>query len=575
MEKDETLAFCRADGTALVNDSSSSGSEMGTARLASGSMAAEVETSLLPNITNAGINRSTGPTSLLTTPVSPATRLISKPNRRRPVLIVTVVIAAIAATVSAFAVRSYLSTSPRKSIESIAVLPFENKSGNADSDYLSDGVAESLIYKLSQLPNLRVSPRSSVFRYRGKDLDVEQVGAELGVDAVMSGRLTQRGDDLTISVDLVDVRNKKTLWGEHYERKISDLLVTQREIATTITEKLQLKLSGESAEKLAKKYTDNSEAYELFLRGQFHYGKRTKDELLQSIEFYQQAIKLDPNFALAYVGMARSYNVMPSFAFMSPKEAMPKAKAASERALQIDPNLAEAHAALANVLSLFEWDWAGTDREFKRAMELDPNVAEIHNRYGRSYLMPLGRMEEATAELKRALELEPISAPIGSNLVVIYLRSRKNNLALQQAKTMSAIEPNHPAIRSWLSYAYNANGMYAETIALNEKVLQSDPRDQDALSAIGFAYAKSGRRRDAEAVISKVNDIARSQYVSHYNMASIYGALGEKDKSLAELEKAFDERDRLCVESKYDFLMDPIREDPRFVALLKRLNLPE
>jgi len=462
-----------------------------------------------------------------------------------------------------------------KQISSIAVLPFENKSGNADSDYLSDGVAESLIYKLSQLPDLRVSPRSSVFRYKGQEIDVEKVGAELGVDAVMSGRMVQRGDNFTISVDLVDVRNKKTIWGEQYERKMSDLLATQKEIATTITEKLQLKLSGESAQKLAKKYTDNNEAYEVFLRGQFHYAKRTKDGLLQSIEFYEQAIKLDPNFALAYVGMARSYNVMPSFAFMSPKEAMPRAKSAAERALQIDPNLAEAHGALANALALFDWDWAEAEREFKRATALDPNVAEIHNRYGRSYLMPSGRFDEAIAELKRAGELEPISPSIGANLVVIYLRARKNDLALAHAKKMSSLDPNHPAVRSWLSWAYNANGLYAETIALNEKVLQLDPGDQDALNAIGFAYVKAGRRRDAEAVISKLNDIAKSQYVSHYNMAGIYGVLGEHEKAIAELEKAFDDRDRLCVEAKYDFLMDPVREDPRFVSLLKGLNLPK
>jgi Flp pilus assembly protein TadD len=189
--------------------------------------------------------------------------------------------------------------------------------------------------------------------------------------------------------------------------------------------------------------------------------------------------------------------------------------------LQIDPDLAEAHGALANVLALFDWDWAESEREFKRATELDPNVAEIHNRYGRSYLMPLGRFDEAIAELKRALELEPISAPIGSNLVVIYMRARKNDLALEHAKKMSSLEPNHPAVRSWLSSAYNANGLYSETIALNEKILQIDPGDQDALSAIGVAYAKAGRRGDAEAVINKINDIAKSQYVSHYGLVGI------------------------------------------------------
>jgi len=455
------------------------------------------------------------------------------------------------------------------------VLPFENKSGNADSDYLSDGVAESLIYKLSQLPNLKVSPRSSVFRYKGKEIDAEKIGAELGVDAVMSGRIVQRGENLTISVDLVDVRNKRTLWGEQYERKMSDLLATQKEIASAITEKLQLKLSGESEQKLAKKYTDNNEAYQLFLRGQFHYGKRTKDELLQSIEAYQQAIKLDPNFALAYVGVARSYNVMPSYPFMSPKEAMPQAKAAAERALQIDPNLAEAHGALANVLALFDWNWAGAEREFKRAIELDPNVAEIHNRYGRSYLIPLGQFDEAASELKRALELEPMSMPIGGNLTAVYLRAGKNDLALDQAKKTSALEPNHPSARSWLGSAYNSNGLYAEAISLSENILQTNPTDQDALAAVGFAYAKTGRRDDAEAVIGKLNNIGKARYVSHYYLAGIFAALGEQDKAFAELEKAFDDHDRLCVEMKFDFFMDPVHSDARFKEMLKRLNLPE
>lgn len=469
----------------------------------------------------------------------------------------------------------YIAGKTERAIESIAVLPFENKSGNADSDYLSDGVAESLIYKLSQLADLRVSPRSSVFRYKGKDIDAEKIGAELGVDAVMSGRIIQRGDNLTISVDLVDVRNKKTLWGEQYERKMSDLLATQKEIATTITEKLRMKLSGEGEQKLAKKYTDNNEAYQLYLRGQFHYAKRTKDGLLQSIEFYRQAIKLDPNFALAYVGVARSFNVMPSFAYMSPKEAMPQAKAAAERAVQIDPNLAEAHGALANVLALFDQNWPEAEREFKRAIDLDPNVAEIHNRYGRSYLLPLGRFDEAASELKRALELEPLSMTIGGNLTAVYLRAGKKDLALEQAKKTSALEPNHPIARVWLSWAYIASGMYNEAISLGENTLETNPTDQDALVTVGSGYAKLGRRGDAENVINKLNDLAKSQYVSHYYLAILYASLGDKDRAIAELEKAFDERDRFCIEMKFDFFMDPVRDDPRFGEMLKRLNLPE
>ena len=469
----------------------------------------------------------------------------------------------------------YFKSSSSGQINSIAVLPFENKSGNADSDYLSDGVAESLIYKLSQLPNLKVSPRSSVFRYKGKEIDVEKIGDELGVDAVMSGRIIQRGDNLTISVDLVDVRNKKSLWGEQYERKMSDLLATQREIASAITQKLQLKLSGEAEQKLAKKSTDNSEAYQLFLKGQFLYDKRTKDSLQQSIDAYQAAIKLDPNYARAYVGISRSYTVMPSYGFLSPNEAMPKSKAAVERALQIDPNLAEAHGALANILALYDWNWAESEREFKRAIELDPDVAEIHNRYSRSFLSPLGRFDESIVEIKRAVELEPLSIPIGANLVALYMRARKFDLALEQAKKVSALDPNHPSARTWLGSVYNSTGMYAEAISLNESILQANPTDQDALVLVAFAYAKSGRRNDAAAVIGKLNDIGKSQYVPHYSLGIIYGLLGEKDRAFAELEKALDDRDRGCNEMNVDFYMYPLRDDPRFKELLKRLNLPE
>jgi tetratricopeptide (TPR) repeat protein len=253
---------------------------------------------------------------------------------------------------------------------------------------------------------------------------------------------------------------------------------------------------------------------------------------------------------------------------------MPKAIAAAKQALQFDPNLAEAHGALANILALYDWNWAESEREFKRALELDPNVAEIHNRYSRAFLSPLGRFDESAAEIKRALELEPLSIPIGANASTFYLRVRKYDLALEQAQKTSALDPNHPAVRAWLGNAYNASGMYAEAIAHGENILQTNPTDQDALVIVGFAYAKTGRSNDARAVIGRFNDIGKSQFVSHYYLAIIYGALGEKDKALAELEKALDDRDRGCNEMNVDLFMDPIRDEPRFRELLKRLNLP-
>ncbi|MCA1623974.1 MAG: protein kinase, partial [Acidobacteria bacterium] len=293
-------------------------------------------------------------------------------------------------------------------IESIAVLPFQNRSADADTEYLSDGLAESLIYRLSQLPALKVSPTSSVFRYKGKEMDARRVAEELGVDSVMAGRITQRGENLTISVELIDVRSNKLLWGEQYDRKMSELLATQREIATEISRKLELKLSG-NEKGLTKRYTDNNEAYQLYLKGRYHFAKRTKDDMQRSIEYFQQAIRLDPNFALAYASIAECYNAMPAYPYLSSKEAFPLAKAAAQRALEIDPTLPEAHTALGNYLAVYDWNWAEAERSFKRAIELNPSSSDAHFRYGRFYLAPLGRHEEAISELKRAVELEPLS----------------------------------------------------------------------------------------------------------------------------------------------------------------------
>ncbi|NNE99345.1 MAG: protein kinase, partial [Pyrinomonadaceae bacterium] len=300
----------------------------------------------------------------------------------------------------------YSSTTNEDQVDSIAVMPFENRSGDADTDYLSDGLADSLIYRLSQLPGLQVSPTSSVMRYKGEETNVGKIARELKVDAVMSGRLVQRGDDLSISVQLIDARNEKLIWAEQYNRKMSDLMATQREIATTIAQKLRLKLAGSDTKGITKKYTDSNEAYQLYMRGRYYFAKRTKDDMLKSIDYFQQAIRLDANFALAYARIAEAYNQLPAYPYLPPKEAFPKAKTAAERAREIDPTLSEAHAALANTRAVFEWDWTGAEREFRRAIELDPNNASAHFRFGQVYLGPLGRHDEAIAEMKRGLEIE-------------------------------------------------------------------------------------------------------------------------------------------------------------------------
>ena len=460
-------------------------------------------------------------------------------------------------------------------IDSIAVLPFQNKSSDADTEYLADGLAESLIFRLSQLPDLKVSPTSSVMRYKGKDTDITQIANDLEVDAVMSGRVSQRGENLTISVELVDARTRKIIWAEQYDRKMSDLLATQREIATAIAQKLELKLSGNDAKGITKRYTDSNEAYQLYLRGRYSFAKRTKDEMLRAIEYFRQAIKLDPKFALAYARIAETYGSMPAYPYLSPKEAFPQAKAAAQQALEIDPTLAEAHTFLAYSLVIYDWNWAEAERSFKRAIELDPNNSAAHFRYGQIYLAPTGRLEEAILEIKRGLDLEPLDINMGATLAWAYLAAGQNDRALEQARKTFDLEPSHPIGRWILSQTYISKGMYAEAISLNEQWLQTDPTNQFPIRDAGIAYAKAGHRDKAEEMIGKFREIAKTQYVPTCRIAGIYGALGDKDKAFEELNKAFEVRDWELYRLNADTYWEPLRDDPRFKEIMKRLNLPK
>lgn len=571
VETDDSLVFCRTDGTGLVSDSLPLPGDAGTTRF--GSAATEMATSILPQTTAANVIRSTGPTTVLPQQhISGTTRDLSKSNRRKGVVIA--LIAAVVVVAIIVAGYFYLRKSNR-AIESIAVLPFENRSGSSDTDYLSDGLADSLIYRLSQLPNLKVSPTSSVMRYKGKETDVTQLAKELEVDAVMSGRLVQRGDELSISVQLIDSRSKKLIWAEQYDRKMADLLATQREIATTITQKLQLKLAGTETKGITKKYTDSNEAYQLYLKGRFHFGKRTKEDVLKSIEYYRQAIKLDRNFALAYARIAEAYNQMPNYPYLSPNEAFPQAKTAALRALEIDPTLSEAHAALANTLTSYDLNWPEAERSFKRSIELDPNSAVAHYRYATEYLLAVGRHDEAIAEVKRALEIEPLDLNMQANLARVYLWGGHPDLALEQAKKAHDLEPSFGIGRLVLGFAYNGKAMYGDAIRLSETWLQTDPDNQHMLLVGGYAYAKAGRRVKAEEVVRKFREIERSQYVGHGFIAAILGALGDKDKAFAELDKALAQRDSWIKWIKSDPMFDPLRDDPRFKTILKRMNLPE
>jgi eukaryotic-like serine/threonine-protein kinase len=346
-------------------------------------------------------------------------------------------------TIAAVMVSSYLhARNTEVAIESIAVLPFVNQNNDPDTDYRSDGLTEGIINSLTQLPKLKVIARSSVFRYKGKETDPFTAGKELGVRAVLAGRLAQRGDTLLISTELMDVRDNKQLWGEQYSRKVSDLLAVQREIAGEITNGLRLKLSGEQQTRLSKHYTDNSEAYQLYLRGRFYWNKRTGEALKKSIEYFNQAVENDPTYALAYAGLADAYGLLPSYSAASPHEAFPKAKAAATKAIELDDSLAEAHTSLANALFNYDWNLSEATREFLRAIELNPNYATAHHWYSDGPLLVMGRFDDAVAGMKRAQELDPLSLIINAEIGVSYTFAGQYDRAIEQFHRTLDMDPN-------------------------------------------------------------------------------------------------------------------------------------
>ncbi|MFN2516591.1 MAG: protein kinase [Pyrinomonadaceae bacterium] len=460
-------------------------------------------------------------------------------------------------------------------IESIAVLPFQNRSPETDTEYLSDGLAESLIYRLSQLPNLKVSPTSTVFRYKGKEIDPIKVGQELGVNVVLSGRIVQRGDQLTISAELVDVRYNKLLWGEQYDRKMSDLLVTQREIAREIVEKLKLKVSG-NEKVLAKHYTENNEAYQLYLKGRFYWNKRTEQGMQKSLEYFQQSIEKDPTFALAYSGLADAYNLLGAQDAVTggvpPTEVMPKAKAAALKALEIDDTLAEAHASLAHVKYYYDRDWPAAEREFKRAIELNPNYPLAHHWYA-VYLMSAGRMDEALAQSKRAQELDPLSLPINMTLGWILLIARQYDQSVEQLRKTLEMDPNFIIAHHRLGLVYEQQGKYDQAIAEFRQVLNLSAGKPLGIASLAHAYALAGKREEAQKHLAELLEMSKQRYVSPASIAIIYAALGDKDQAFAWLEKADKANDLILVRLKVDPRFDSLRSDPRFVDLVRRIGL--
>jgi TolB-like protein/Flp pilus assembly protein TadD len=458
-------------------------------------------------------------------------------------------------------------------IDSIAVLPFENRSSAADTDYLSDGLAESLIYRLSQLPNLKVSPTSSVMRYRGKQTDVKAIAAELGVSAVMTGRIAQRADNLTISVELIDVRNNRLLWGEQYERKMTDLLATQREIASTIAEKLQVKLSGTDNKGITKRYTNDNEAYQLYLKGRYYWNRRTAENLKKAIEQFKSATDRDPNFALAFVGLADCYAVLSEYAGTPTSETLPQSRAYAERALAIDGQLAEPHATLGAV-NEYSWQWGEAEKEFKRAIELNPNYPTTYHWYS-ILLKGLGRNEEAAEMIKRAQELDPLSSVIAVNVSRMYQLQNNHDASIENSLKLIELDPNFGPAYEYLALSYLKRGRNAEAIAAAEKSVDLTNRSSITLGDLGYVYAAVGRRADAIERIKELEDkYARREAIGQH-IAAVYVGLGDKDKAFECLERDFQARNGRLAEIRWQIQFEPLRDDPRFKDLIKRIGLPQ
>jgi serine/threonine protein kinase/tetratricopeptide (TPR) repeat protein len=461
-----------------------------------------------------------------------------------------------------------------EAIDSVAVLPFVNASTDPDAEYLSDGITESLINSLSTLPHLKVMSRDSAFMYKGKDTDARTVGQSLGVRAVLKGRVMQRGDDLEISAELVDARDDSHIWGQQYSRKTSDIFALQNELAKEMTSMLRMRLTGDDEKRMMKTPTENPEAYQDYLKGRFWWSKATEEGVNKGIEYFQQAIAKDPNYALAYSGLADSYTLLAGLAVTKPMEAFPKAEAAANKALELDDALGEAHVSRAFILTIYDWDLAAAEREFRRAIELNPNNATAHHIYG-IMLLHAGRLNEAANEEKLAVQLDPLSPVTNRALGAVFIDQRKYDQAIEQLKKTLELAPNFNLARNDLATAYLMKSMYGDAISELEKALTMPIGKVAPLSSLAYAYAVAGQKAEAQKILDQLNELAKQQYVQPRVIARIYVGLGDKDKAFASLEESISDR---SIETGFatinvDPTFDPLRSDPRFAALLRRMNL--
>jgi eukaryotic-like serine/threonine-protein kinase len=455
----------------------------------------------------------------------------------------------------------------------LAVLPFVNGSADPNTEYLSDGITESLINSLSRLPNLKVMSRDSAFRYKGKDTDAQTVARELGVRSVLKGRVTQRGDNLAISAELIDATDNSHIWGQQYSRKPADIFALQEKIAKEITKALRLRLTGQEEKSLARTYTTNPEAYRGYLQGRYWANKRTEEGINKGIECFQQAIAKDPAYALAYCGLADCYSMHANYGFLPPKIGYSKANDAAIKALELDDTLSEAHVSLGFIKSDYTWDWAGAEKEFQRAIALNPNYGTAHQWCGYA-LWKTGRFEESIAEHRRALELDPLSLPVNRNLGLAYFLARQYDLAIAQLRKTREMDPGFVLTREYLGLAYLEKGLHQEAVECCEEATVPVAASPYAISALGYVYAMSGKKVEAQKVLKRLVSLSEQKYISSRFVASIYAGLGEKDKALESLKAAYEDR---SLEIGPGIIADPtynsLRAEPLFQELLRDMGL--
>ena len=569
VETDHALTYCRVDGAALISVSGSVDADAGTMKLGSAPAVKENDTSILPQSPDAGISRPGAPTSVLDAKgTAGGTIKLSKAKSRKARFVVLAVVILSVLVVSTYL---YLSGKNKPVIDSVAVLPFQNASGDPNAEYLSDGISEALINSLAELQQLRVIARSTTFRYKGKDVDPQQIGRELNVRSVLTGRVRQLGDNLEVQVDLVDATTGAQLWGQQYERKASDVLSIKQAIVREVTDKLRLHLSGDQQRQLTKRDSVNAESFQSYLRGRYYWNKRTAEALKKAIEQFQQAIDGDPTFALGYVGLADCYVALEQYGGVAASETLPKARAAVNHALEVDDSLAEAHATSASIYQR-QWRWSETEEELKRAISLNPNYPTAHHFYA-YYFYIKRQFDDAMREIKRAHELDPLSPVISENVAMVYLLKGDLNSAIEQGQKTIELDPKFADAHYVLAFAYLKRGRYDDASAEFQKAVELSGRASTYLGNLGYCYAVTGRRAEAVAILKELEEkYTRGESIGQF-IAGVYAGLGDKEQAFAWLEKDFQQRSGQLPTIAWRLHFESLRSDPRYADLLRRMGL--